>query len=356
VLVHPQAWYEEQRIELNPASPVRAIDSASREVVLVDGRRLAFDRLLIATGSAPRRLTIPGNDLAGIHYLRTIDDADAIRDAAGGAHRAVVIGGGWIGAEVAASIRQMGLAVSVVTPGSVPLERVLGAEVGAVYRALHARHGVELFPNQRATAFRGTGRVESVETTDGTRIDGDLVVVGAGARPRPELAAAAGLDVRDGILVDEPLETSVPGIFAAGDVAAAWHPLLESRIRVEHWDNARRQGPAAARNMLGMAEPYVRIPYFYSDQFDLGMEYAGFAPEWDRVVFRGEPASGQFVAFWLRHARVVAGMNANVWKVNDAITALVATKKPVNVDHLVDPLMPLDDLEALSLGAEVVTP
>ncbi len=356
VFVHPRTWYEEQRIELNPASPIRAIDPATREVVLADGHRLSFDRLLIATGSSPRRLTIPGSDLAGVQYLRTIDDADAIRDAAAAAHRVVVVGGGWIGTEVAASVRQLGRPVVLVAPDSVPLERALGVEVGSIYHDLHLRQDVELVMNQRATAFRGRDRVESVETADGSRIEGDLVVVGVGARPRTQLAADAGIDVGDGILVDEHLETNVPGIFAAGDVAAAWHPLFERRIRVEHWDNARRQGRAAARNMLGMGEPYLRIPYLYSDQYDLGMEYAGFAPEWDRVAFRGEPASGQFIAFWLRRGRVVAGMNANVWKVNEAITALVASRNLVDVDRLVHPAVPLDDLEALSSGAEAVVP
>ncbi len=315
VLVHPEAWYEEQRIELRLSTAVRAIEPATREVVLHGGRRVAFDRLLIATGTAPRRLDIPGQDLAGVHYLRTLADADAIREAARTARRAVVIGGGWIGAEVAASIRQIGLPVALVAGGSVPLERVLGLEVGAVYRDLHAEHGVELVMNQRAAGFRGRTAVEAVETADGTRVEGDLVVAGVGAQARTQLAAEAGLDVGDGILVDERLETSVPGIFAAGDVAAAWHPLLGARVRVEHWDNARRQGRAAARNMLGKAEDYVRIPYFYSDQYDLGMEYAGFAPAWDRVVFRGDPASRSFIAFWLQAGRVVAGMNANVPKV-----------------------------------------
>jgi 3-phenylpropionate/trans-cinnamate dioxygenase ferredoxin reductase subunit len=353
VFVHPEAWYAEQRVELHLSTPVRALDPATREVVLDDGSRVAFDRLLIATGATPRRLEIPGSDLAGVHYLRTLEDADAIRDAATAAHRVVVIGGGWIGSEVAASIRQLGLPVAMIASGSVPLERVLGAEVGTVYRDLHAERGVELVMNQRAAAFLGRSAVEAVETSDGTRIEGDLVVVGAGAQPRTQLAAAAGLAVRDGILVDEHLETRAPGIFAAGDVAGAWHPLLRSRLRLEHWDNARRQGRAAARNMLGLAEPYLRIPYLYSDQYDLGMEYAGHAPAWDQVVFRGEPASRTFIAFWLKGGRVVAGMNANVWKVSDAIAALVGSREMVAVDRLVDPTVPLDDLSALASPTEL---
>jgi len=258
-----------------------------------------------------------------------------------------VIGGGWIGAEVSASLRQLGLPVTMVAPGSVPLERVLGPEVGAVYRELHAQHGVELAMGQHATAIRGARAAEAVETSDGTRIEADLVVVGIGAHPRCELATDAGLRSEDGIVVDERLETSAPGIFAAGDVAAAWHPLLNTRIRLEHWDNAKRQGRAAARNMLGLAEPYDRLPFFFSDQYDLGMEYVGHAPTWDRVVFRGDPARHEFVAFWLKGGRVVAGMNANVWNVNDAIAALIRSGERVAVERLVDPSVPLDDIEAL---------
>ncbi len=356
VFVHPEAWYAEQRIELRLSTPVRAIAPATREVVLDDGRRVAFDRLLLATGAAPRRLQIPGNDLAGVHYLRTLEDADAIRDAIAGAHRVVVIGGGWIGAEVAASVRQLGLPVAMIADGSVPLERVLGTEVGTIYRDLHAERGVELVMNQRAVAFLGRSAVGAVETADGRRIEGDLVLVGIGAQPRTELADRAGLDVGDGILVDEYLEASVAGIFAAGDVAAAWHPLFSARLRLEHWDNARRQGRTAARNMLGKAEPYAQIPYFYSDQYDLGMEYAGYAPAWDEVVFRGDPANRAFVAFWLRDGRVVAGMNANVWQVNGAIAAIVGSAEKVDVERLVDPAVPLDDLEALLLRAEMAAP
>lgn len=351
--VHPEAWYAEQRVELHLSSHVRAIEPGARQLVLGDGRRVTFDRLLIATGVAPRRLDIPGSGLAGVHYLRTLEDAAAIRDAIPAARRMVVIGGGWVGAEVAASARQLGLPVAMIASGGVLLERVLGSEVGTVYRDLHAGHGVELVMNQRATAFLGRTEVDAVETADGRRVEGDLVVVGVGAHPRTGLAAAAGLKVGDGILVDEHLATSAPGIFAAGDVAAAWHPALGARLRVEHWDNARRQGRAAARNMLGMAEPYLRTPYFYSDQYDLGMEYAGYAPVWDRVVFRGNPADGAFVAFWLRDGRVVAGMNANVWKVNPAIAALAASGRPVDVERLADPAIPLDDLDALSAGAAV---
>jgi 3-phenylpropionate/trans-cinnamate dioxygenase ferredoxin reductase subunit len=255
-----------------------------------------------------------------------------------------VIGGGWIGAEVTASLRQMGLPVALVMGGNVPLERVLGPEVGAVYRDVHAEHEVELVANQRAAAFLGGETVEAVETADGRRIEGDLVVVGAGAQPRTELAVAAGLETSDGIVVDEMLQSSLPGIFAAGDVASAWHPVFETRIRSEHWDNARRQGRAVARNLLGGAEPYARVPYFYSDQYDLGMEYVGHAPRWDRVVFRGDPASRTFIAFWLLDGRVVAGMSANIWKVSDTISKLVGSGARVDAQRLSDPDIALDQL------------
>ena len=350
--VHAGSFYTDQAIDLRTSSLVTAIDVPSRDVVLEDGSRIRYDRLLLATGALPRRLDVPGSHLAGIHLLRTVADAEAIRDRAAAARRVVVIGGGWVGSEVAASLRELGVSVALVAPGSTPLERVLGPEIGGVYRDLHATHGVELHLSQRAVAFRGGTAVEAVETADGTRIEADLVVVGVGARPRTDLAAAAGLEAGDGIHVDEHLETSVPGIFAAGDVAAAWHPLFGARIRVEHWDNARRQGRIAVQNMLGGADPYDRIPYLYSDQFDLSMEYAGHAPAWDRVVIRGEPASGAFVAFWLRDGRVVAGMNANVPKVNDAIGALVRLGRPAIVERLADPAVPLDDAEALLLPDE----
>jgi 3-phenylpropionate/trans-cinnamate dioxygenase ferredoxin reductase subunit len=353
--VHPEAWYADHRIELSLSTRVAAIEPATREVVLADGARVAYDRLLLATGAAPRRLTIPGNDLAGVHYLRTLADAEAIREAATAAHHVIIVGGGWIGGEVAASLRQMGLPVAMIADGSVPFERLLGSAVGTVYADLHKENGVELAMNERAAAFLGSGSVEAVELASGARVEGDLVVVGVGALPRTHLAAAAGLDVDAGIVVDEYLETSVPGIYAAGDVAAAWHPDYESRLRLQHWDNARKQGGTAARNILGGREPYVRIPYLYSDQFDLGMEYAGYAPSWDRVVFRGDPASRSFIAFWLRDGRVVAGMNANIWKVNDAIGSLVASRRPVDVDRLVDPAVPLDDLDTLLGSHQLAT-
>jgi 3-phenylpropionate/trans-cinnamate dioxygenase ferredoxin reductase subunit len=347
VFVHPEAWYAEQRVDLEPSTTVTAIDARAHEVEVDGERRVAFDRLVLATGSEPCRLDVPGADLEGLRTLRTVEDSDGLRSAARAASHVVVIGAGWIGSEVAASIRQLGRDVTLIAETSVPLERVLGTEVGAYFGDVHAQHGVRIVANQRVAAVHGSGgRVAAVETTDGTRIDADLVVVAVGVVPRTRLAEAAGLDVDDGILVDERLETSVPGIFAAGDVANAIHPTLGSRVRSEHWDNARRQGRIAARNALGHGEPYARVPYFYSDQFDLSMEYAGFPLAFERVAFRGEPASGRFLAFWLSGDRVVAGMNVNTHKVNEAISALVASGRPVDAGQLADPSVPLDDLAA----------
>ena len=317
--VHSPGDYADRDIELITGVRAERIDVAARRVVTGKGT-FAFDRLLIATGSEARRLPVPGADLDGVLTLRTIGDSDRIRSAAETADAIVVVGGGWIGSEVAASLRQLGHRVSMVLPAQRPLEHLLGPEVSDVYRSLHEENGVALVSGTRVARIEGGGEVSAVVTEDGRRLAADVVVVGVGAVPRTDIASAAGLEVDDGILVNEHLESSVPGIFAAGDVARAWHPLFRQRLRVEHWDNAKRQGRAAAASMLGGTQPYRRIPYFFSDQYDLGMEYSGFAPRWDKVVFRGDPSSHEFVAFWLLGDRVVAGMNANVWDVAPAIS------------------------------------
>jgi 3-phenylpropionate/trans-cinnamate dioxygenase ferredoxin reductase subunit len=273
-----------------------------------------------------------------------LDDAESLRTAITPGSRVVVVGAGWIGSEVAASARQMGAEVVLIERSDLPLERVLGAELGAVYRDLHLDHGVELLPGTGVEAFAGARSVEEVRTTDGRRIACDLVVVGVGVVPRVELAEAAGLVLDNGIAVDERLETSAPGVFAAGDVAAAFHPFYGARVRVEHWANALNQGPAAARNMLGAGTPYERLPYFFSDQYDLGMEYTGHAAGGDDVVFRGDPAKREFIAFWMRDGRVVAGMNANVWDVTGPIRELILRRVPVDAARLADPDVALEDL------------
>jgi 3-phenylpropionate/trans-cinnamate dioxygenase ferredoxin reductase subunit len=350
--VHDEGFYEQRQIELRTSTRVTAIDPSASEAVLGDDERLRFDKLLIATGAEPRRLSLPGSELGGILYLREIGDSEAIRERLVQGARVVVIGAGWIGAEVAASARERGAEVTMLEQTSVPLERVLGRELGGFYAQVHRDHGVELLMGTAVEAFEGDGRVERVVTSDGRRIDCDAVVVGVGVVPRTDLATAAGLAVDNGILVDEYLETSAGGIFAAGDVANAHHPLFGERIRVEHWANALNQGPAAASNMLGARVPYERVPYFFSDQYDVGMEYSGHAGPADRVLVRGDLEAGEFIAFWLRGDRVRAGMNVNVWEVTDAIQELVRSEAPVEDRRLADPDVPLEEVAQASARAD----
>jgi 3-phenylpropionate/trans-cinnamate dioxygenase ferredoxin reductase subunit len=344
VYVHDEGFYAEQDIELRLGRSAVSLDPHTRELALDDGERLRYDRLLLATGAEPRRLAIPGGDLPGVMYLRSVEDSDALRERLDRGGSVVVVGAGWIGAEVAASARQRGLEVTVVEPAAVPLERVLGREVGAVYRDVHADHGVEMLLGTGVEAFEGGKAVERVRTSDGRELPCDFVVVGVGVTPRTDLPAQAGLEVDNGVLVDERLESSAPGVYAAGDVANAHHPFYGERIRVEHWANALNQGPAAARSMLGGPEAYARLPYFFSDQYDVGMEYSGFARDWDRVVFRGDPAGWEFIAFWLTGNRVVAGMNVNVWDVADPIRRLIQERVAVDDGRLGDADIPLEEL------------
>ena len=286
--VHAAGFYAEHEIELLTSTTATKIDPISKVVSLDPGGALPYHQLLLSTGATPRSLSIPGSDLAGIHYLRTIENCDALRRALDLAEKVVVVGAGWIGCEVAASARQLGKDVAMVEAARVPLERVLGAEVGSIFKELHADHGVELRLGVGVDGFRGTGSAEEVLLADGTAVAGDMFVVGVGAIPRTELAGDAGLDLGNGVVVDEYLAASVPGIWAAGDVANAFHPVFGARIRLEHWSSALNQGPVAAKNMVGQHVPYDRIPYFFSDQYDLGMEYSGYAVDWDTIVFRGD--------------------------------------------------------------------
>ena len=345
--VHDEDFYGEQQIELRLGRSAETLDTARRELELEGGERLRYDRLLLATGAEPRRLSIPGSDLEGVLYLRSVEDSDALRERFRHSRSVVVVGAGWIGSEVAASARQRGLEVTVIDPTAVPLERVLGTEVGAVYRDIHTDHGVRMLLGTGVDAIEGAQVVERVRTGDGHEVDCDLVVVGVGVEPRTSLASQAGLALDDGIAVDERLQTSAPGVFAAGDVANAHHPFYGDRIRVEHWANALNQGPAAARNMLGKSAAYERLPYFFSDQYDVGMEYTGYARRWDRVVFRGDPASREFIAFWLVRDQVVAGMNVNVWDVTDPIRRLIGARVAVDERRLADPDVPLEELAPL---------
>jgi 3-phenylpropionate/trans-cinnamate dioxygenase ferredoxin reductase subunit len=342
--VHDEGYYEDNDIELRTSTEVESIHPGESKIALAGGERVHFDKLLLATGAEPRRLDVPGSDLDGVLYLRRVADSDAIAERIEAGGKLVTIGAGWIGAEVAASARTKGCDVTILEMASLPLERVLGPELGAVYRDIHTDHGVELLTETTLEGFEGSGSVRSVRTTDGRSIDADFVVVGIGVVPRTQLAEAAGLEIRNGVVTTERLETSAASIYAAGDVANALNPFYGEHIRIEHWANALNQGPAAARNMLGQVSPYDNIPYFFSDQYDVGMEYAGYATDWDEVVFRGNVDAREFIAFWVAGGRVVAGMNVNVWDVIDDIQALIRSKATVDRGRLEDPDVPLGDL------------
>jgi 3-phenylpropionate/trans-cinnamate dioxygenase ferredoxin reductase subunit len=342
--VHPDGFYADHAIE-RVTDQVVALDLTARTVTLAGGGAVGFDTAVLATGAAPRRLGVPGADLRGVHHLRTIDDALRLRDAIRTATRVAVIGAGWIGSEVAASARQMGAEVVLVDPGPVPLRRVLGDEIGQVFRRLHADHGVTLRLGSGVTALRGgAGTVEAVVLDDGRVEAADVVVVGIGVTPRTGLAERAGLRVDNGIVVDEHLETGVPGIYAAGDVANAWHPHYGHHLRVEHWASALNQGMTAGRNAAGAGEAYTRLPYFFSDQYDLGMEYVGHGDPGDSVTVRGDLDSREFIAYWHRDGIVTAAMNVNEWDVVEDLKAIVEAGTPIDVARLGDPGVPLAEL------------
>jgi 3-phenylpropionate/trans-cinnamate dioxygenase ferredoxin reductase subunit len=317
-------------------------------VLLDSGERLRYDRLLLTTGAVPRPLTVPGAEDLAPCYLRTLDDSDRLRAGFVPGARVVVVGAGWIGLEAAAAARSAGAEVVVLEYADQPLERVLGPELGGVFADLHRAHGVDLRLGARIASARGSGSpaAGTLVLADGTEVTGDVVLAGVGVTPAVDLARTAGLTIDDGIVVDERLQSSDPSIFAAGDVANAFSPLLGRHLRVEHWANALHQGPVAARAMLGLPARYDRLPYFFSDQYDLGMEYTGHvAPGgYDRLVIRGDLATREFIAFWLAEGRVLAGMNVNVWDVPGPIGDLVRSGRPVDADRLADPAVPLDEV------------
>ncbi|KRC65912.1 hypothetical protein ASE12_14765 [Aeromicrobium sp. Root236] len=342
LFVHPEEWYAEHDIDTRFGETVVSIDREGRTVALASGDTVPYERLLLATGSRPRTLEIPGAELDGVLSLRRIGDSDAIREAYARASSVVIIGAGWIGLETASAARAAGLQVTVLEYAPLPLGRVLGDELATYFADLHRRNGVDLRTSVEVSEITGAeGRVTGVRVGD-DEVAADLVILGVGISPNAEIAAAAGLDVDNGILVDEHLRTSDPAIFAAGDVANAYNSALGDRLRVEHWDNAIRQGRLAGRTVLGRDDAYDWQPYFYTDQFDLGMEYVGRGSATDDVVIRGDKASGEFIAFWLDGDRVTAGMNVNVWDVNDDLRALVGSS--VERARLADPDVPLSEV------------
>jgi 3-phenylpropionate/trans-cinnamate dioxygenase ferredoxin reductase subunit len=309
-LVHPVAYYAEHDIQLRLGIRATGIDPAHKRVELEGGEHVGYDRLLVATGGRNRALSVPGADLDGIFQLRTVEDCDRIRAAARSGRRAVVIGLGFIGSEVTASLRQVGVEITAVEGYPAPLARVLGKEVGEVLAAIHRDNGVELVLEDSVAAFEGAGRVERVRTKKGRRLECDLVIAGIGIAPNSELLAAAGAAVDNGVLVDERCRTSLPDVYAAGDVANHLHPIF-GRLRVEHWNNAFQQGRAAARSMQGREEPYDYLHSFWSDQYEHVIEYIGFAASWDALVFRGRPESRKFLGFYLKDGLVRAAVGLN---------------------------------------------
>jgi 3-phenylpropionate/trans-cinnamate dioxygenase ferredoxin reductase subunit len=346
VFVHPKQWYADHAVELRLGTAVTAIDPVPQTLTTATGARLSYDKLLLATGSTPRRLSLPGADLDGVHYLRNLEDSDRIKAGFAQARRVAIVGAGWIGLETAAAAHHAGLDVTLLESAEMPLLRVLGPEAAPIFADLHRDHGVDLRCQVSVAELTGrNGAVTGVNLTDGSRIDADLVLVGIGITPNTQLAEQAGLDVDNGIIVDEHLRTSNADVFAAGDVANAYNPRLERHLRVEHWENARRQGATAAKAMLGQDAIDTRPSYFFSDQYDLGMEYTGdIGPfGYDQVIFRRH-ADSQLIVFWLHQQRVQAGMNINIWDVANDIEQLIQSGRPVNTDDLADPDIPLPNL------------
>lgn len=342
LFVHDEDWYREHDVDTRFGEAAVSIDRERRTVTLDSGDGVSYDQLLLATGSRPNTLPVPGADLGSVFSLRRMSDSDQIRAAFGVAKTLVVIGAGWIGLETAAAARAAGLEVTVLEYAALPLQRVLGDELAQYFADLHRRNGVTLRTSVSVTALEGSeGRVTAVRVGD-EEIPADMVIVGVGISPNTELAVDAGLAVDNGVSVDERLRTSDPTIFAAGDVANAHNTALGESIRVEHWDNAIRQGQLAGKSMLGETVAYDWQPYFYTDQFDLGMEYVGYSSADDDVVIRGDKSTGEFIAFWLRDGVLRAGMNVNTWDVNDDIRALIG--KAVDPARLADAQVPLTEL------------
>src|SRR5829696_5209798 len=346
-LVQPPDFYGENDIETRFSARVTRVDAAGKAIELENAESVSYEALLLATGARNRRFPIPGLDLKGIYDLRTVADSDQIRAESSPGQRAVVVGMGFIGSEVAASLRQSGVEVAVVDRNTVPLRRVLGEEVGRVVEGFHRDHGTELIFEDKVAAFEGTERVERVITQRGRVIECDFAVVGLGVEPVTELLASTGVEIGNGVLVDEYCRTSVEGIFAAGDVANHYHPVFERHIRVEHWQNALKQGPAAALNMLGENEPYSEIPWFWSDQYEHNIQYAGFHTEWDELVVRGTMEERNFIAFYRKDGRVLAAAAINRGRDLRRSIPLIKAQEEISASELSDPEV---DLRTLAAG------
>src|SRR5215475_239378 len=305
--VRPPGWYADHDVELLTGSRVAVIDTAARTVAFAEGQELNYQKLLLATGGQNRRLEVPGDQLPGIHYLRTVAECDAIKAEVAPDRRAVVVGMGFIGCEVAASLTQLGVRVTGILPGRVPLERVLGPEVGALVAAIHRANGVTVLSGEEVVGFDGDDRVAAVVTASGKRIECDFVVVGVGITVDIPRVTGSPVALTRGVLADEWCRTSAPDVYAAGDVANQLHPLF-GRVRVEHYNNAEKQGVAAARSMLGSDARYDYVHTFWSDQYDHKIEYVGHASTWDEFVVRGSTEDGRLIGFYLQGGLVQAAI------------------------------------------------
>jgi len=348
-IVLPESWYAEHDVELRLGTEVTAVDADAHEVEAADGSRTAYDKLVLATGASPRRSDLPGADLDGVLYLRTLEDSERLREAFQQGRNVVLIGGGWIGLEAASAARDAGANVTVLEMTAQPLLGVLGLKLGQSFADFHREHGVDLRTGVTVAAIEPAAdgrRAASVRLADGTTIPADIVLVGIGAVPNTQLATSAGLALDNGILVDAQGRSSNPDIFGVGDVANAETPALGQRVRVEHWANALDRPPSVAKGLLGKAGDFDKLPFFFSDQYDLGLEYSGRSGREDDLVVRGDLDGREYVAFWLDGDRVTAGMNVNVWDVQDDIQALIASHEPVDRDKLADPDVPLAQVRA----------
>ena len=348
---HPREWYDDNNVELRLGITADRLDTANRTVTLSDGSELGYGSILIATGSGLRKLDVPGTDLADVFYLRSMTDSEKIRARLVAGSDVVIIGAGWIGLEIAAAARHHGAEVTMIEPQAAPLIGVVGEQIGTWFADLHRSHGVTLRLGDGVERLEGEdGKVTTVVTSSGERLPADTVVIGVGIRPNTRLAEEAGLEVENGIVVDEALRASAEGVYAAGDVANWYNPTLETRLRVEHWANAQDGGYAAGQSIVGKDVHYGPIPFFFSDQYDVGLEYSGYVPRGTdaEVVLRGDPKSNEFMAFWVvpegGGVRVLAGMHVNMWDTMDAVQALVRDRTSVDRARLADPDIALTDV------------
>jgi 3-phenylpropionate/trans-cinnamate dioxygenase ferredoxin reductase subunit len=342
-LLHPLADYQTHEIELLLDRRVQHVGIIEKRITFEDDTSLQYDRVLVATGAHVRKLDAPGSDLPGVHYLRSLRDCAALADVLKDRPRVLVIGTGFIGCEVAASARTIGCEVTLAGR-TLPLAHVLGPELGDIYAEYHRTAGVTLKPGTYVERFEGDGRLESAVLFDGTRIACDVAVVGIGVEPTMGIFRREPIEMGNGILVNEFGQSSVPSVFAAGDVAFGWNPRYGQRLRVEHFDNAQRQAVVVAKAMLGPTDPYNPIPSFWSDQFTYGLQYRGYAPSWDSIVFRGDKNAASFSAFYMKNGALQAVCSVNRYKENTAARHLIG--KHVDPTVLSDESVNLKEVQA----------